>query len=146
MLDGPEKVHLLRTILRNVKAKYPYRMIAFAFLPNRMHLMLMPEGNCSLAELLKAVTGRYAQDYQSLLGLPKPMTVWARPEKPQSIDGIDAFAATLDAIHYEPVRMGLVDRPEEWPHTSYESWVERSVYKLGWGWEEPKSIYETRLT
>jgi len=38
------------------------------------------------------------------------------------------------------VRHNLADRPEEWLQCSYEAWVERGIYKLGWGWQEPESI------
>ena len=145
VLDSPEKIHLLRTVLRDVKERYAFRLIAFAFLPSRMHLMIATDGNGSRKRLLAEVSSRYAEDYQSLMGLPKPITVWSEPEKPRHIESVQEFAVTLDTIHYEPVRVGLVKRPEEWPHTSYESWVERSIYKLGWGWEEPKSIHENRL-
>jgi putative transposase len=53
---------------------------------------------------------------------------------------MDAFAAVLDYIHYNPVYHGLVARPEEWPHSSYSVWVERKLYKLGWGWQMPQRI------
>ncbi|MEZ4710565.1 MAG: hypothetical protein R3A44_25410 [Caldilineaceae bacterium] len=36
---------------------------------------------------------------------------------------VDDFAAMLDYVHYNPVQHGLAQRPEEWLHSSYETWV-----------------------
>lgn len=32
------------------------------------------------------------------------------------------FQRHLDYIHYNPVKHGLVQRPEDWPYSSYSAW------------------------
>lgn len=140
VLGSSEMVHLLRTILRELKQSHQFRLAAYAFLPTHIHLLTGQDGDSSLEQLIRELGIQYDHAYQELMGNPQPMTVWQKQAERRPIRDLEAFSSCLDAIHYDPVRHGLTKRPEEWPHTSYEDWVERSIYKLGWGWEEPESI------
>jgi putative transposase len=50
------------------------------------------------------------------------------------------LAQHLDYIHYNPVKHGLVTRPEEWQHSSFIAWQERGAYPEQWGWTLPGSL------
>jgi putative transposase len=54
-------------------------------------------------------------------------------------DEVD-FQRHLDYIHYNPVKHGLVIKPEDWAHSSFSAWKERDAYPDGWGWSEPQSV------
>lgn len=140
VLGSPEMVRLVRSVLRDVRDMLSFRLAAYAFLPTHLHLLTGWENDGPPNRLLSEMSRRYDREYQQVMGNPQPMTVWQKRIQAQSIQDLQSFVGCLDAIHYDPVRHGLVKRPEEWPDTSYEDWVERSVYKLGWGWEEPDSI------
>lgn len=142
VLGSPEMVHLLRTILRELKQIYGFRVAAYTFLPTHIHLLIGQNADTFPSQLLHELSIRYDKGYQSLMGNPQKMTVWQKRSECRPIRDVDTFVACVDAIHYDPVRHGLVTRPEEWPHSSYESWIEQSVYKLGWGWEEPETSRE----
>ena len=75
-----------------------------------------------------------------MLGMPSLEPIWQRSYSMQRVHDADEFAVALDSIHYNPVHHSLVERPEEWPNSSYQAWVERGVYRLGWGWEEPDRL------
>lgn len=145
VLGSSEMVHLLRSILRELKPIHPFRLAAYAFLPTHIHLLVGLDGETQPSQLIRELSSHYDSAYQSLMGNPHKMTVWQKQAEQRPINDVDTFAACLDAIHYDPVRHGLTTRPEEWPDTSYEAWVERSVYKLGWGWEEPQSIRDFKI-
>lgn len=145
VLGSPEMVRLLRSVLREVRDSLNFRLVAYAFLPTHVHLLTGWENEGMPDRLLAELTSRYDREYQLLMGNPQPMTVWQKRVESQAILEVETFAACLDAIHYDPVRHGFVERPEEWPDTSYEDWVERSLYKLGWGWHKPETIKELTL-
>jgi putative transposase len=44
--------------------------------------------------------------------------VWQEGFHPQAITTEDMLRQKLDYIHYNPVRLGLVDRPEDWRYSS----------------------------
>lgn len=140
VLEDPQKVNLLRTVLQQVKEDRPFRTIAYAMLPEHFHLLAHLEQPNSADQLVREMGSQYAGAYQQILGFPGKLAIWQSRAEMRTVEDVTAFAAYLDAIHYDPVRHGHVARPEEWLHTSYETWVERGLYKLGWGWTEPESV------
>lgn len=46
----------------------------------------------------------------------------------------------LHYIHYNPVKHGLVNRPEDYPYTSYNEYFKRGWYEIGWAHVEPDEI------
>ena len=43
------------------------------------------------------------------------------------------FSRHCDYIHYNPVKHGLCDAPEEWPYSSFHRFVAQGIYEKGWG-------------
>ena len=78
------------------------------------------------------------------MGSPAEMVVWEQRFTVEAVKEEIEFAQRMDTIHYDPVRHGLVTRPEEWVQSSYAAWVERGLYKLGWGWSEPERLVKKR--
>jgi putative transposase len=39
----------------------------------------------------------------------------------------------FDYIHYNPVKHGLVERPGDWPYSTFHRWVKLGVYDSHWG-------------
>ncbi|MBV7328089.1 transposase [Chloroflexi bacterium TSY] len=140
VLSSDATIHLLQTILDQLKRSHPFQTVAYAFLPDHFHLMIKVNQSVSLNDLIHHLWRRYGRDYQTLLGIPGKMLVWEERFKNHPIANRTEFAKHLDYLHYNPVQHGLAKRPEEWPASSYETWVERRVYKLGWGWTKPDSI------
>jgi len=136
-------VHLLRTVLNRVKQRHPFRTLGYVFLPDHMHLLVAPGPGVTLDQVMHGVVRRFSREYLTLLGQPGGQPVWQVGYDKRNVDTVDAFAAYLDYVHYDPVRHGRAARPEEWLHSSYEAWVERGLYDLGWGWSEPKRIRGT---
>jgi putative transposase len=49
--------------------------------------------------------------------------VWQVGFHPQAISTEDMLTQKLDYIHYNPVRLGLVDRPEDWRYSSARNYL-----------------------
>lgn len=140
ILDGDSKMRLLRAVLNEVRAQHRFRMIAYIFLRNHLHLLLAPGVGVTLDQIVHEMMRCFERDYAALLGMPQVTRVWRRTYAAHKANDADEFAAMLDYVHYNPVQHGLAQRPEEWLHSSYETWVERGLYELGWGWQEPESV------
>lgn len=140
LLDHEAKRHLLRSVLNDVKREHPFSMLGYVFLPEHWHLLIRPHADATLSGLISQLVRRFNRDYCVLVGMPRGTPVWERRYDSHTVQNEADFAARLDYIHYDPVRHGLVARPEEWLSSSYERWVERGVYELGWGWVEPERI------
>jgi putative transposase len=140
LLSAPAAVHLLRSVLAQVKRLLAYRTVAYVFLPDHVHLMLAPAAGVALDQLMGRVRERYTQEYAQLVGSPQPVWVWQPDHRVRTIHDVEEFALYLDAVHFDPVEHGLAARPEAWPDSSYQVWVERGLYTLGWGWTRPARL------
>jgi len=49
--------------------------------------------------------------------------VWQEGFHPQAITAEDMLRQKLEYIHYNPVRIGLVDRPEDWRYSSARNYL-----------------------
>ncbi len=139
-----ETANLLRSVLREVRRQLSFAMHAWVILPAHSHLLLQPGAEGGTDEIVRRVRHRYARDYAQLMGSPKEMVVWEQRFGLEAVSDAEEFALRMDTIHYDPVRHGLVTRPEEWSQSSYAAWVERGLYKLGWGWSEPERLMGKR--
>jgi len=135
-----ETAYLLRSVLHAVRRKQVFAMHAWVILPDHSHLLLQPAAGGDGGEIVRRVRQRYAREYAQLMGAPGPMVVWEQCFGLENVADVDEFAARMDAIHYDPVLHRLASRPEEWRQSSYAAWVERGLYKLGWGWSQPERL------
>lgn len=135
-----ETANLLRSVLREVRQTLAFTMHAWVILPDHSHLLFQPGAGNEAGEIVRRVRHRYARDYAQLMGSPKEIVVWEQRFGLEAVADVEDFARRMDQIHYDPVHHGLVPRPEEWSQSSYAAWVERGLYKLGWGWSEPDRL------
>jgi len=49
--------------------------------------------------------------------------VWQEGSHPQMIVSEDMLRQKIDYIHYNPVKAGLVDKPEDWPYSSARDYL-----------------------
>ena len=47
------------------------------------------------------------------------------------------FEKHVDYIHYNPVKHGYVDRPCDWPWSSFHRYVRKGWYEEAWGDTRP---------
>jgi len=58
--------------------------------------------------------------------------VWQRRFWEHTIRDEEDLEAHFDYIHYNPVKHGLVQRPHEWPWSSFHRWVRAGQYPIDW--------------
>ncbi len=129
------------SINRAVKG-HAFRLIAFVYMPEHVHLLVLPSDPGSrVSGLLKAVKQPFSNRIKRLLAesssrLLRRLTVHERPGKTafrfwQEGPGYDrnlitpkAMQASMDYIHMNPVRRGLVDEARRWRWSSCRWYVE----------------------
>ena len=145
IFNRSETVEVMRSVLRKIQRRIPFRLVAYVYLRDRFHLLLDFSTAQQSQHFMKLLIDEFEVEYQSLMGEPRRIPVWHQRPEIKPVQSLEEFGGYLDAIHYEPVRRNKAKRPEEWPYSSYEIWVERGIYKLGWGWTEPESVRRIRL-
>jgi putative transposase len=133
--------HLVRSVLHEVKGRNPFTMLGFVILPAHLHLLIRPEEGTPAGQIVDRFQQRYHRSYLQVMGIPGEMEVWDQRRSVERLSDVESFAHKLDVIHYDPVQHGLAPRPEQWESSSYASWIDRGLYKLGWGWHKPARLH-----
>ncbi len=147
----PVARRLLGDSFRKVRARHPFQIPAIVLLPDHMHcIWTMPLGDAQFSmrwnEIKRHFTRawhrggagcREAARSESRLRRQE-RCVWQRRFWEHFIRDEDDFANILDYIHYNPVRHGYVERPGDWPASSFGRYVRAGLYQEGWGRDEPK--------
>ncbi len=128
-------------------AGHGFRLIAFVYMPEHVHSLVFPMGPASrVSGLLKAVKQPFSNRIKQLLvenssGLLRRLTVRERMGKTafrfwQEGPGYDrnlltpkAVKSSMDYIHLNPVRRGLVDEPCDWRWSSCRWYAEDGRYE-----------------
>ncbi len=140
LLRATSVVHSLLSALAQVKERRPFHLLAYVVLPDHLHLLMRPDEGETARNIVGTLRRSFAADYRSLMGMPGPTPVWGDAPTIRPLHSADEFVMLLDYVHYNPVYHRVAARPEEWPPSSYEAWVARKVYKLGWGWQMPEHL------
>jgi putative transposase len=133
--------HLVRSVLHEVKDRAPFTMLGFVILPDHLHLLIRPEANTLIGAIVDKFRRQYYRSYLEVMGIPGDMEIWDQRRRVEPVADVSSFAHKLDMIHYDPVQHGLAQRPEQWDSSSYASWIDRGLYKLGWGWQKPARLH-----
>ncbi len=108
------KVYIL--LLTEVKRSHGFYLYHYVLMPNHVHLLLKPNGD-KLSKFMHAVQMKYAKYYckkYNFIG-----HVWQGRFKNVEIGNDAQLLACGNYIEMNPVRAGLVYRPEDWEWSSY---------------------------
>lgn len=138
----PHFVELLRQNLYETKRHHPFAMIGFCFLPEHFHLMIRPTGASDFSAIMHSLKPNFTKDYKGMIGISGSMKFWQKGFWDHVIRDEGDFQRHLDYIHYNPVKHGLVQRPEDWAYSSFVTWQTQGFYPEQWGWLPPASIQD----
>jgi putative transposase len=123
--------------------RHDWRLTAFVFMPEHVHLLVFPlPGAPRIEHLLKAIKRPYSYRIKELLEQHKSpllnqLTIQQRPgietfrywqEGPgydRNLDTQDAVLATIDYLHHNPVRRKLTKHASDW------RWSSARYYETG---------------
>jgi len=108
----------LLTLLRGAIDRYKWELIAWVILANHYHMLLKaPDTASSLPWLLKKLHSSSAIELNKLARCPGRKVWWNYWDT--CITNEKSYYARLNYIHWNPVRHGVADRPEDYPFSSY---------------------------
>jgi putative transposase len=107
---------------------------AYVIIDNHLHLMVSADNLSQVIRDFKRHTAKEIlavarqedkqwllkqfEFFKSVLKSDSQHQVWQEGFHPQAITTEDMLRQKLEYIHYNPVRIGLVDRPEDWRYSS----------------------------
>ena len=133
-------IALLRSTLHRVQELHPFSMLGYVFLPDHLHLLIKSTGSSTFSQIMHSLKPNFTKAYKRVVGITDPMKFWQKRFWDHVIRDDTDLERHLDYIHYNPVKHGLVTKPEDWIHGSFLAWKERGAYPDGWGWSVPRSL------
>ena len=125
------EVAALRRAVAVTKAERPFGIAAWVVLPDHMHCIWeMPAGDRDFGTRWGAIKARFTREVKGQVGwnptLPRSASkiakgdggIWQRRFWEHHIRDERDFATHVDYCHLNPVKHGLVVRPEDWAYSS----------------------------
>jgi len=118
----------LRQVLHNVQELYPFRMYAYVFLPDHFHLLILLTLPTDISKLMQSLQWNYTMTHKRDRGLDGKVSLWQRGFWDHVIRDTLDFERHLNYIHNNPVKHGYVERPGDYPDSSFCEYVKRGWY------------------
>jgi putative transposase len=91
--------------------------MGYTIMPNHTHFLIgTPEGGQQLSRFMHSFKGNVRQDF---VGNDR---FWQQRFDDLAVTTIEQFRIKLEYIHWNPVKRGLVVKPEDWRRSSYRFW------------------------
>jgi putative transposase len=140
LFAAEHNVDLLFSTLRSVQAIHPFHLLAYAILPDHMHLLMRTEPDTDFSQVMKSIKWNFTRNYKAAKAIEEPLPLWQERFWDHVIRDETDLSHHMDYIHYNPVKHGCVDAPEKWKSSTFSYWLERGYYTSGWGRAEPSEI------
>ncbi|MGK7651811.1 REP-associated tyrosine transposase [Roseovarius sp. B08] len=120
-----DEIGLLRSVYASVTAQHPLHCDAMVVLPDHIHAVwTLPPGDDDFSTRWKKVKGLFLR-HCSATGFANQSRrrkgergIWQRRFWEHAIRDDADFVAHVNYCHFNPVKHGLVDRPEDWPYST----------------------------
>jgi putative transposase len=116
LLQSQSLCDLLLDVLRENRAKQRFQVHEFVFMRDHVHLILTPSPLASLEKAMQFIKGGFS--YRAKKELNFQGEIWQKGYNEHRIGDAEEFAKQVEYIWMNPVKAGLVERPEEYPYSS----------------------------
>jgi putative transposase len=126
---------------RHVMEIRPFSIDAIVILPDHLHcIWQLPEGDNNFPERWRQIKRFVSIGLKSTLNERNEKDLWQRRYWEHLIKDEEDWRRHIDYIHYNPVKHGYVERPADWPYSSFKIAMKRDWYEATWGDSEPPNI------
>jgi putative transposase len=132
-------VDILRDAVRRVRQRYPFHIDAWVLLPDHLHaIWTLPPGDDDYSGRWRFIKqcfsrGLYPVEYRSEVRQRRgERGIWQRRFWEHTIRDQRGFDQRFHYIHHNPVKHGFVQRPGDWPYSSFHRAVRQGIYPADW--------------
>jgi putative transposase len=126
-----KNIDLFYTALGRAGENHKFATIAWVVLPEHFHLVIETDGR-NLSDIIKAIKQGFGLLYRQRMGIRKGR-IWQLRFWDHVIRNQEDLNRHIDYIHYNPVKHRLVDAVYDYPHSSFNNFVNEGKYELDWG-------------
>ena len=129
----------LRACVLAEKQRRPFSILAWVVLPEHMHwIWRLPDGDADYATRWRRIKTDFSRglpvaERRSAVRIARgERGIWQRRYWERQIRDADDLIRHVEYIHFNPVKHGYAARPNDWPHSSFRSFVDRGRYPADW--------------
>ncbi|MGR9087949.1 MAG: REP-associated tyrosine transposase [Gammaproteobacteria bacterium] len=133
------EIHLLRTIVRRIRKRYPFHIDAWVALPDHLHsVLILPPDDSDFSTRWRLIKSGFSR------ALPKTERrsevrraagergIWQRHYWEHYIRDETDYERHVDYIHMNPLKHGWVKQVCDWPFSAFHRYVEKGIYPTNW--------------
>ena len=108
--------------VERVQNIHPFDLIAHVILPDHFHWLIRPrnkDGNFS--SIMHSFKRNFTVNIKKVLKIETSLRFWQPGFWDHIIRSEKDPGNHIEYIHWNPVKHGYVERPEDWPHSSFQS-------------------------
>lgn len=119
-----EEVDRLRWAVAKTRMERPFAIDAFVVLPDHLHCVwTLPAGDADYSTRWRLIKARFSQGFGPVSRRDATLRrqdrgVWRRRFREHHLRSESDLAAHIGYCWANPVKHGLVERPEDWPYSS----------------------------
>jgi putative transposase len=117
MFRAPSDYEVFLYALRDSGQRYEVQIHAYVCMTNHVHVMATPESGAALSDAMKAIGGRYVPYFNDRYGRTGGLFEGRYRSFP--IESEAYWLTCLRYVEFNPVRAGLVTKPETYRWSSY---------------------------
>ncbi len=107
--------------MQDYSRKHGAGLIAYCLMPNHYHFLLRQETGIPLSKFMQVLFTTYVQALN--LQQERSGTLFEGRFKHKRVDKWEYLVILCRYIHLNPVKAGLVAKPEDWAYSNYQEWI-----------------------
>ncbi len=115
--------------LERARRKYRFRVYGYVVMPEHVHLLVSEPELGVLAKAVQALKISVARRAMSY-GAERATPLWQKRYYDHNLRNYESFVEKLRYIHRNPVKRGLVERPEDWRWSSFRHYATAEIGPL----------------
>ena len=108
-------------LLRKNSRRFQISIIAYCLMPNHYHFLVRQDGEKSISLFMRSMINSYAQGINKQYN--RTGALFENRFKDKLVDKNEYVIHLSRYIHLNPVRAGLVNKPEGWEFSNYLEWI-----------------------
>ncbi len=123
-----DNIVALRAAYGYVQKRHPFETVAICILPDHLHCVWrMPPEDSDYPMRWRLLKSRFSKSLPRSADTREGRRegergIWQRRFWEHCIRDADDLDRHVNYIHWNPVKHGLVDRPDDWPYSTYHEW------------------------
>jgi len=141
-----KNICLLRKAFQHVKNNHPFEIDAIVVMPDHLHtIWRLPKDDSNYSLRWRLIKHYVSTHIDAPTNHRKEKSIWQRRFWEHTIRNEKDWRNHIDYIHYNPVKHGYVNHPNNWKYSSYKNALIKGWYDNNWGYFEPLNIQAIKL-